>query len=409
MPFIALFEDAEFVNLLPLVYGRTVFELRCGRKTLLDRLARSLGQPVSALWTRDWLAAVATERLQLPVNVPAAEGTLLVNARALVPSRMTFQRPPFAGTRDGQIVYIACDAELGRRLRPEDLLSPERRAGLLERIPHAPVDVPMVNYLWDLVTHNAEHLAADWTGEDRGLEGRVSSSAVLIEPDSIHVGQRAVVEPTAVLDAQNGPIYVSEQSRIAPHAYVGGPAYIGPGSVVHPHSYIHGGTTLGAMCKVGGEIDNCIITGYSNKQHDGFLGHSYVGGWVNLGAGTANSDLKNTYGTVRVSLNAREVDTGLRFFGAVIGDHVKTGIGTMLPTGAVVGFGSMAACSRIVPKFVPSFSWLTDEGWAAADVERLLATARQVMQRRDVTCSPAEEALFREVSRRAPQCEGRVA
>ncbi|MHC4093362.1 MAG: hypothetical protein ACYSVY_24340, partial [Planctomycetota bacterium] len=196
-----------------------------------------------------------------------------------------------------------------------------------------------------------------------------------------------------------------EGARICPHAYVAGPAYIGPGSTVNPQAYIHGGTSIGPICRVGGEIDGCIITGYSNKQHDGFLGHSYVGSWVNLGAGTVNSDLKNTYGPVRVSLNGRQVDTGLTFFGSIIADHVKTGIQQTLPTGAVIGFGSMAACSRILPKFVPSFSWLTDAGLTEAAANRMLATARKVMLRRDVTCSEAEATLFLEVVRRAQQYE----
>lgn len=194
-------------------------------------------------------------------------------------------------------------------------------------------------------------------------------------------------------------------ARIGPQTHIAGPAYIGPGTIVNPRCHIHGGTTIGPLCKVGGEIDACIIAGYSNKQHDGFLGHSYVGSWVNLGAGTVNSDLKNTYGSVRVPVNGREVDTGLTFFGSVIGDHVKLGIGQTLATGASIGFAAMAACSRMLPKFVPSFSWLTDAGRAEGDPERLLATARRAMQRRDVTCGQTEAQLFLGLARTAREWE----
>ena len=402
---IVLFEDSGFVNLLPLVYWRTVFELRCGRKTLLDGLTRSLGEPVTGLWVRDWIAPVAQERYQLPANTPIQAGALLINGRCLLDRGIDFHPAPFVGTCGERIAYIACDADLAGRLRPQDLLDAERSARLLASAERGPVEVTMVRYPWDLVERNGEQLAADWSAGDRAMEGQVSSSALLIETDSIHIGQRAVVEPMAVIDAQEGPVYLGEGARIRPHSHLTGPAYIGPGSVVNPHSSIRGGTAIGPMCKVGGEINGCIISGYSNKQHEGFLGHAYVGSWVNLGASTVNSNLKNTYGPVRVSVNGREVDTGLTFFGSIIGDHVKTGIQQTLPTGAVIGFASMVACSRIPPKFVPSFSWLADAGRTRADPKRLLATARRVMQRRDVTCSEAEAALFLEVARRAPQYE----
>ena len=351
---------------------------------------------------------MAAERFQLPVNAPIEPGTVLVNGRALLGPRIEFAAPPYVGRQDGQIVYISCDAALAERLTPEALLDADRQEQLLSGVPQGPVDsgqAGMVNHLWDLVSRNADQLLADWSSEDRALEGKVSSSALLLEPDSIHIGQRALVEATAVIDAQEGPVYIGEGARIRPHAYLVGPVYIGPGSVVHPFSYIHGGTTIGPMCKVAGEIDGCIITGYSNKQHDGFLGHSYVGGWVNIGAGTANSDLKNTYGPVRVRPRGREIDTGLTFFGSIIADHVKTGIQQILPTGAVIGFASMVATGQTLPKFVPSFSWLTDAGRTDGDVERLLATAQLVMSRRNVTCSEAEAELFRETARRAPQYE----
>ncbi|MCP4247412.1 MAG: hypothetical protein GY778_10230 [bacterium] len=408
MQTIVMFEDAGTFDLLPLVYWRTVFELRCGRKTLLDRLADSLGRPVGGLWTRDWIATVAGERFQLPVNGGIEPGTVLVNGRAVLGKRIKFASAPYVGRQDGQVVYIACDAALAERLTPEVMVDADRQAQLLSDVPQGPVETgqaELVNHLWDLVDRNADQLLADWVSEDRALEGKVSSSALLLEPDSIHIGQRAHVEATAVIDAQEGPVYIGEGARIRPHAYLVGPVYVGPGSVVHPFSHIYGGTTIGPMCKVAGEIDGCIITGYSNKQHDGFLGHAYVGGWVNIGAGTANSDLKNTYGPVRVHQRGREIDTGMTFFGSIIGDHVKTGIQQIVPTGAVIGFASMVAASQTLPKFVPSFSWLTDAGRSEGDVERLLATAQRVMSRRNVTCSEAEGELFREIARRAPQYE----
>lgn len=405
---IVLFEDAGYRGLLPLTYWRTVFGLRCGRKTLMDRAVMQLHRAVSGLWVRDWLAAVAGERYLVPINQNVGAGTVLVNGRWLLEGPMEFAAAPFVGTCRGRILYVACDEALASRLGPQDLLDAEGSATLLQGVEHAEVEAKLIDHPWDLVANNAAALLADWQPDDRGTEGKVSSSAVLIEPDQIFIGPDAQVEPTAVVDATDGPIYVSQGARIRPHAYIQGPTYIGPGSVVNPHSHIHGGTTLGPMCKVGGEIDGCIFAGYSNKQHHGFLGHAYVGSWVNLGAGTVNSDLKNTYGPVRAALPDGDIDTGTMFYGAVIGDHVKTGIQQIIPTGASIGFGAMVAVGRVLPKFVPSFSWWTEAGDSTGDPERLLATARKMMERRDVMCSDVTTELFREIARRAPGYESRA-
>ncbi len=405
MPQIVLFEDGGFANLLPLVYWRTVFGLRCGRKTMIDRLASRLGCSVSGLWTRDWLAAVTAERYLVPVNAPAQGDTILVNGRWLIDGPVRFPPGPAAATCRGRIVYLVCDSKLAAKLTPADLLDADRWVALLHGVDRAEISATMIDYPWDLVARNADALLADWEASDQAIEGKVSSSAHVIEPNMVFVGHGSVVEPTAVIDAGSGPVYIGQNVRVHAQACIAGPAYVGPGSVVKPHTHLHGGSSIGPVCKVGGEIDACIFGGYSNKQHSGFLGHAYVGSWVNLGAGTVNSDLKNTYGLVRVELNGRPVDTGLTFFGSIIADHVKTGIGQALPTGACVGFASMVATSGLAPKFVPSLSWLTDDGLTQADPQRLLATARTVMQRRQVVCTDAEARLFVEIARRARQYE----
>jgi UDP-N-acetylglucosamine diphosphorylase/glucosamine-1-phosphate N-acetyltransferase len=151
------------------------------------------------------------------------------------------------------------------------------------------------------------------------------------------------------------------------------------------------------MCKVGGEVEESVIHSYSNKQHDGFLGHAYLGMWVNLGADTNNSDLKNNYGNVKVVINGRLVDSGSMFVGLTMGDHSKSGINTMFNTGTVVGVSSNVFGAGFPPKFVPSFSWGGSDGQETYELEKSLAVARRVMARRKVTLSAAEESLFRTV------------
>jgi UDP-N-acetylglucosamine diphosphorylase/glucosamine-1-phosphate N-acetyltransferase len=213
------------------------------------------------------------------------------------------------------------------------------------------------------------------------------------------------VKPGVVLDAEEGPIHIDPDATIQPNAVLEGPCYIGPKSIIRPGAVIRAGTTIGPVCKIGGEIDASIIHGYTNKQHDGFLGHSYVAEWINLGADTVNSDLKNTYGTVRVHLNGVGVETGQQFVGSIIGDHAKTGIGTVLPTGCVVGVAANIFTHRSVPKFVPSFAWLTDDGLAAYRVEKAVSLAATVMARRDQWLSDADRRLLEAVAVQAREIE----
>lgn len=419
-----VFEDAGFANLLPLVYWRTVGALRCGRYTLGERAARRIDAKVTDLWCRDALAAAAAARSGLPVNAPATAGTLLVNARWLVTEPVEISPAPSIGELDGETVYVHCDESLADQVNataahegdaPNWLTramgrSPARAfagdwAHSLKRL--APVEKApgrMIRYPWDLVSANGECLRQDLQN-GRVLAGDIDNGVHLLNADAVHVAAGARVKPGAVLDAEDGPIYVDDGAVISPNVTIQGPCYIGERSLIQPGAVIREDTTIGPVCKVGGEVEASIIHGYTNKQHDGFLGHAYVGAWCNLGADTVNSDLKNTYGPVRVPINGREVDSGQPFVGLFMGDHSKTGINQAFSTGTVVGFCSSVATSTLSAKFVPSFSWLTDGGRADYDVERAIAVARKVMARRKVTMSDAEAALFRQIAEDARRME----
>jgi hypothetical protein len=154
-----------------------------------------------------------------------------------------------------------------------------------------------------------------------------------------------------------------------------------------------------------GELHGCVISAYTNKQHAGFLGHAYVGSWVNLGAGCSNSDLKNTYGKIKVPINGTDVDTGTQFFGAIIGDHAKLGINATIPSGAVIGLAASVASSGMLPKYLPSFSWVTQERIRAGDPLRLLDAACAVMARRDVDMTDDEVELFSDLGTRVGSFE----
>jgi UDP-N-acetylglucosamine diphosphorylase/glucosamine-1-phosphate N-acetyltransferase len=191
-------------------------------------------------------------------------------------------------------------------------------------------------------------------------------------------------------------VVIDREAAVNAFTRLEGPCYIGPRTHVLG-ARIRAGTTLGPNCRIGGEVEASIVHGHSNKYHDGFLGHSYVGEWVNLGAGTSNSDLRNDYGEVTVTVAGQPVSTGLTKVGCFLGDHTKSGLGTLLNTGANAGvFCNLLPTGTLLPKHIPSFcSWWNGSLAPSANVPRLLETASEVMRRRGCTFTEVHAALYR--------------
>ncbi len=401
-----VYEDWRWQHFLPLTYTRALFQLRCGMGDLLAR-ARRL-HPAPGVWCRLALAELVAEQTLLATNHSAPANTLLLNGRAIWHALPPIQTDAAAwvGTigSEGLIACIWADAKLVDALRPETLLDEARTRAALADLPRRDISpcAQLCAWPWDLVLANAECLRDDWShlGHRGELLGQLDQGTYILEPTAVHIGRGARLKPGAVIDAENGPVYIGERAQLMPHTYVQGPCYIGDGTLLQPGAVVHEGTSIGPVCKVGGEIEASIIQGYSNKQHDGFLGHSYIGSWVNIAADCVNSDLKNTYGSVRVPINGHEVDSGETFVGMLMGDHSKAGINVSFPTGAVIGFCSSIFAARS-PKFVPSFAWIDGERGERYDEKRGLAIARKVMARRQQTMSPAEERAFLAVARQA--------
>lgn len=403
-----LFEDEGFSDLLPLTYWRSVFELQVGRKLQLDRIAQRLGLPIGGVWTREWIAQVAAQRCAAPVNHPLAGPSILVNGRWLMDGTVKLPNEPTVGvTSDGGLAYIVCDKALAPALAPRDLLSQERRDVVLRGVVRNPVGGRLLRYPWEVIRDLDSILCADWDTGQAQVESEVRLSCLFGPMERYHIGERVVIHPTAVIDSSSGPIYLGDDVYIGAQAVLEGPLYVGPGSRIHPRAWLHGGNAIGAVCKIGGEVHGCVIHGYSNKQHDGFLGHAYVGNWVNIGAGANNSDLKNTYTSVSAPLRGRETATGMQFFGAIIGDHAKIGINATIPTGAVIGMGVSIAATRVLPKFVPSFAWVNDDRVSPGDPLKALDVAATVMSRRNVEMTDDEVELFLELGQRVKEFENR--
>lgn len=250
-----------------------------------------------------------------------------------------------------------------------------------------------ISFLWDAIELCPLGIATDFAlaGGPGNANGKDFPGVHLIAPSQILIGENSEIGPGAVIDASRGPVIIGSNVRIMPNAVLVGPCSIGDGSVIKIGAKIYEGTAIGPVSKVGGEVEASIIQGFSNKQHDGFLGHSFIGEWVNLGADTNTSDLKNNYGMVSAKLRGRTIPTGRQFLGLLAADHTKTGINTMLNTGTVAGLSCNIFGSGYPEKSIRSFSWGESDVYEFA---KAVEVARTVMHRRGKELLDEELALF---------------
>jgi len=393
-------------NFYPLALSRPIWELRCGMTTLGEKLIAKLGARDVAGFVPEYMSDVTRETAAWPINqvsVLQGDDLLLVNARVkadefdvspIGPSQAAFDA-------DGNCLFAKIAREDAGKLNAESLET--FLAGARQTLPAAAGEVALWNYTWDLILANPAQLVKDFAAAGRsGIEGIVEEPTALRGGSKdVFIAAGARLHPMVVIDAEHGPVYIDEGAEIHPFTRIEGPCYIGPKSILLG-AKCREGNSIGPMCRLGGEIEESIIQGYSNKYHDGFLGHAYVGEWVNLGALTTNSDLKNDYTTVEVSLDGKKsIDTGSTKVGALIGDHVKTSIGTLLNTGACVGaMALIAATGKPLPKFIPSFAWFLEgvvtKGFGK---RKLYETAQTAMGRRKRVWTPAQQAMWDEVFR----------
>jgi len=393
-----VFEDRNFDRFYPLTYMRPVFDLRCGQTTLIEKIERAAGKKADAVFVRDWLADAYSARSSAKVNdlsVLAGDDLLLVNGRALQRGGGSPPAPrDLAATSAGEIVTLSLTRDTASRIDADSFES--FLAAAIENVPAEETDTPLLSYPWHLIHHNAEAIRDDFKQLGRtGVEGTLADGAYIWGPtDQVYVAPGATIEPTAVIDTHEGPVIIEENVTVNPHTRIQGPASIGRNTILFGGK-IREGTTIGPVCRVGGEVEEAIMHGYANKYHDGFLGHAYVCPWVNLGALTTNSDLKNDYSTVEVKVSGRLMDTGSLKVGCFIGDFTKTSIGTLINTGTIIGMMSnILGAGCLLPKSVPSFIMFMDNKFFKAGRKQLIAAARAAMSRRKLELLPQEEALI---------------
>jgi UDP-N-acetylglucosamine diphosphorylase / glucose-1-phosphate thymidylyltransferase / UDP-N-acetylgalactosamine diphosphorylase / glucosamine-1-phosphate N-acetyltransferase / galactosamine-1-phosphate N-acetyltransferase len=398
-----IFEDIHYRNFLPLAYLRPVYELRCGSFTLRENIESYMPRASVSLHVRGDLAPFWGDHHKgRSVSPPAGRDTWFINGRLIADenlARLLRKKKPAPSVylSDGEVAAaFVRAADVGSVVQSwERPFGPENFRGM----PVEPFECAMARYPWDLVSRTPRGIELDFERRSslplKSRAVRVGRGIHLINRKNIMLGTGSVLKPGVVLDAERGPVILGRNVTVLSNAVIEGPAFVGDDSLIKVGAKIYHGTSIGEHCKVGGEVEASVVQSFSNKQHDGFLGHSYLGSWINIGADTNTSDLKNTYGHVKVRLGDREIDTGLQFVGLTMGDHSTTGINVMFDTGSVVGVSCNLFGAGLPPKFVPSFSWGEKSGLTVYDPGKAVDIARRMMARRDVQMSTAYEMRLR--------------
>lgn len=415
-----LFEDEGAGRFEPVALTRSVARLRLGLFTHRERWQRVFPDRPAFLRVRGMLARVeeGTGAWAGVNRVPEGDA-LFVAAAAGRPSAETeaairglgvgeavLSRGRLLAARAGGDPAAALDEILEETLGP----GPWPGAGpewpqALEAAGFRLIDGPedaLAETLADLVAANADAIHEDFALEAEGSRPPDPAGfpgAQLVAPERMRFGADVRIDPGAVLDAREGPIALGAGTRVGSGCVLVGPVGAGRECRFKPAARVLDGTSLGPVCRIGGEVDRTIVQGWSNKQHDGFLGHSYVGCWVNLGAATDTSDLKNDYGPVTLILAGEKVETGRRSVGSLIGDHTKTAIHTRLNTGTVLGVSANVLAPDFPDRETPSFTWGGGPVREEYRLAKAVRVAALVTARRGVEFGPAEEALFARLHR----------
>ncbi|MFO8008141.1 MAG: putative sugar nucleotidyl transferase [Candidatus Brocadiia bacterium] len=392
---IVLFEDQFVGRMAPITLTRPAFGVRCAVYNLYDIVCMT--EAFVTYVVRDWLREVAEMNYE---SSPLAAGPKLFLNAAVAPDvrYLEYLEPileagePFLCT-SGQRVTAALVPEQAEV--PDDLSSDTVQPWLLEL--GLPVREREMFKTFDYPFHVVGALKGLFP---QNIVHKIESGDYRQFGPGVFVGEGVEVADTAVFHSEEGPIVLDEGARVLDFTYFHGPLYIGPNSRIIERSSVKEYVSVSHTCKIGGEVEASTIEPYTNKQHHGFLGHAYVGSWVNMGAGTSNSDLKNTYGEVRMQLGEQRVETGMQFLGCIMGDYCKTAINTSIFTGKIIGVNSMlyGLIGQNVPSFTNyarTFGQVTEVG-----LEQAVVTQRRMFARRDVEQTEADVKLLRTVFRR---------
>lgn len=378
-----LFDDKSWENLLPLTFTRPVCEIRIGILTIREKWEKYLNTSISFL-TKDYLSE----------KYPLITGTenIYINGSVL-PSP--------------QLVQSIHKLRSGECLKQNNVVIAFNSAPILEipsdfssfAVAEFAGTILKIDFPWQIFEKNGESLKNDFDFLTKGrISQPVSETNRIAGVENIFLEEGAKVE-FSIINATSGPVYIGKDAEVMEGSIIRGPLALCEHAALKMGAKIYGPTTIGPHSKVGGEVNNSVIFGFSNKAHDGFLGNSVLGEWCNLGADTNNSNLKNNYEKVKIwsYVEERFISTGLQFCGLIMGDHSKSGINTMFNTGTVVGVSANIFGDGFPRNFIPSFSWGGAQGYMVYKPENAFKTASLVYDRRGMTLSESEKAILTKI------------
>ena len=389
-----VFEDQRFSDFFPISSTRAVFDIRFGQSTFLERIIKIFPEHSVSLIVRDEFKELVSElHTNIAVNPDNIEEGLWIS------SSVIWTRESVELLSDKDTAFMKNDKLVAANLSSSDAARWISNGGPLkselESVKFKNIEVHQCNYLWDIIKFINQSISDD-ASELKPVDRLDYPHTNLINPDKIFINS-AKVMPGALINAEKGPVIIDNNAVIYGQTYIEGPAFIGTDTVIKPLTKIVG-SVIGKKCKIGGEVESSVIQGYSNKVHDGHLGDSFLGEWVNLGAGTSNSNLKNNYSSVKISLNENLIDTNSLHIGCFIGDHVKTAIGTLINTGTIIGAASMISTYGFPPVNLPPFSWYFNRKKERMDFDKFVSTAQKSKSRRNKNFTKAEKRLYKKIS-----------
>jgi UDP-N-acetylglucosamine diphosphorylase/glucosamine-1-phosphate N-acetyltransferase len=387
-----LFDDDSRVDLLPLTFTRPVAELRLGIFTIKEKWDHALNAHCSYL---------TEEYLRYKFGFKASDDTCFINGGVLP---------------DGDLVKEIKELKKNQSLFSKNILIAARADStdirsfqnieINNRVEYEK-EVWSIRYPWQLFMMNNHAITTDFKIIRESKKSKKLSSTNMLTAGSekdLFIEEGATIEGCQI-NTFHGPVYIGKDAEVMEGCLIRGPFALCEGATLKMGAKMYGATTIGPHCKVGGEVNNSILMGYSNKAHDGFIGNSVIGEWCNLGADTNNSNLKNNYGDVKMYSyrHKKEIPTGLQFCGVVIGDHTKTGINTMFNTGTVAGVSANVFGSDFPPRYIPSFSWGGAAGFSPFILEKAIDTAKKMYERRSLTFDAVEQNIFEAIFKQNDQ------
>jgi UDP-N-acetylglucosamine diphosphorylase/glucosamine-1-phosphate N-acetyltransferase len=390
------YDDVRARQFEPFALTRPGCELRAGTSLVRRRWEIATSLPSGGFISSPHLASF--QEGSAPPSVPPKSeipaGSIVVNSRFILPLDTKLETFDLLMSEG-----VACAVRLARAVPVSQFADGTLDLGSIQTsLGGRRISGRWINEVWDFVATLTEQLTQDIPLRAASVQLQPAPEGSIVGKDKVFVEQDAQVGPHVVLDASGGPILIRRGAVISPFTHLVGPISVGPDSQILGDRVAT--SSIGDHCKIRGEFSNSIVLGHSNKGHAGFVGHSYLGRWVNLGAITTTSNLKNTYGPVQLWTPSGTRTTGQQFVGTYFGDHAKTGIGTMLSTGTVIGAGANVFGGTMPPKVVSPFAWGDGEPYDTYDIARFLAVAERVMARRHVELSNSARKQLTEAHKR---------